>query len=174
MVGTSIRFAPLSSWPRRINHSYGLIARESGRPLAKSFTLWHRPCLIKRRRTAWTKTQLGARSCALPICGQRRVMGSRQPGSVIGINPGTRSGTKLYSQKNRTAVFDQTRPMAEREAFGERASQTSSNSFPGAVINDTTRTRGNEVERCPDHRSCDSPFPRQFSLVTFFFARKRK
>ena len=49
-----------------------------------------------------------------------------KPDMVAGINSGTRSSAKLYFQTNRTAVFDQTRPMAEREAFGERASQTSS------------------------------------------------
>ena len=52
-----------------------------------------------------------------------------QLGSVVDINPGTRSGAKLYFPKNRTAAFDQTRPTAEREAFGERASQTSSDGY---------------------------------------------
>ncbi len=52
--------------------------------------------------------------------------GVGQPGPIVAINLGTRSGTKLYFRKNRTALFDQTSPTAEREAFGEPMSQISS------------------------------------------------
>ena len=68
--------------------------------------------------------------------------GAGQLEPVAGMSPGARSGAKLYFQTNRTAVFDQTWPMAEREAFGLAMSQISSYCNAGAVIYDTPRTRG--------------------------------
>ena len=148
------------------------IARDLGHRSTKSFTLCHRPCSIKRRRTAWAETQLVARSRAPPICWRWWLIGSRPTGIGRRINPITRSGAKLYSQTSRTAVIDQTRRMAESEAFGVTMSQISRISFPGAVINDTPRTRGSAAKRSPVVASSYSPFPRQLSFVSFFSARK--
>ena len=69
--------------------------------------------------TAWRAIVRTADLLAMVGDGWAVGRGVGQLGSIIGINPGTRSGAKLYFQKNGTAIFDQTRPMAEREAFGE-------------------------------------------------------
>ena len=100
--------------------------------------------------------------------------GIGQRGSGVGIDPGTCSGAKLYFQTNRTAVFDQTRPMAEREAFGERASRSSSFRFPGAVINDTMRTRGERSGAKSRPSLMRFPAPGATFFGDFLFCQKRK
>ncbi len=171
---SGLRSASLPSRPRRVidYRTRKAVARGLGHRRTKSFTLCHRPYSIKHRRTTWTKTHLGALSSAPPICWRWWLIGSRSTGTGRRINPGTRSGAKLYSQTSRTAVFDQTRPMAESEAFGVTMSQISRISFPGAVINDTPRTRGSAAKRSPVVASSYSPLPRQLSFVSFFSARK--
>ena len=174
MVGTSLHFVP--SRPRRvIDYRTGkAIARGLGRSFTKSFTLCHRPFLIEYRCTIFWGIQLGARTSTWIDANDRSRLATPHHRPLPANRRCARSRSKLCFSPSRTAAFDQTWPMPEREAFGERASRFACNKSVRAINTSRPGREGSEAERSPDHRSCDSPLPRQFSLVTFFFARKRK
>ena len=97
--------------------------------------------------------------------------------SVIGINPGTRSGAKLYSQTNRTAVFDQTRPTAEREAFGAPMSQTSSIRVKQMRLLRLGQAERERAKRSGTKARCSVqllPDPKAAFFGDFLFCPKRK
>ena len=176
---SGLRSASLPSRPRRVidYRTRKAIARGSGRSFTKSFTLCHRPRLSEYRCTIFWKIQLGARTTTRVDASERFQLTDfpthRHPPLPVDRQC-ARSRTKLCFRPSRTAAFDQAWPMSEREAFGAPMSQISSVSFPGAVINATTRTRGERSGTKSRPSLMRFPVPKATFFGYFLFCQKRK
>ena len=98
-----------------------------------------------------------------------------QPGSESRQSP--RSRSKPCFRSSRTAVVDQTSPMAEREAFGERASQTSSNREEQMRLLRLGEAERERAKRSGTKARCSVqllPDPRATFFGYFLFCQKRK